>query len=542
MQMYKCFGCAASGDVFSFLEAYEGITFREALEDLAKKAGIELTKQAPTKAEIETKRLYEIMDLAKEYYSFILLEHPAGEEGRKYLQKRSVDIAYWKTYSLGWAPKSWRSLTDYLVKKKQYSPGEVERTGLLIKGRGSDYDRFRGRVMFPLTDFRGRVVGFSGRTLEEDAKEAKYINTPETDLYHKRELLFGITAAKPAIRKKDRVIVMEGEFDVISSFIAGVRNVVGIKGSALTEDQIKTLLRLTRNVTLCLDADKAGVEATKRGIEVADKLGVSVEVLSLSGGKDPDEIARSNKALWKEMVTKSISAYQFYIESAFKTFDNNTGEGKKKITEALVPMLAKIGNSVEQVFYLKEVAKRLGVGEEAVRTEMEKWARGKEIGQVKPERKEEAPTDRFGLLEKYVFGLLWQLSGDQLVEGWELIKGMTWQTPGFNRLQEVLETEIENTGKNTNLKDLAKKMPSEITALIGEAYMDEEVMKVDEAELVKNLSNAVGELKRLGVRQAIKTKSDEIGDLEKKEERSPEEEEKLSVLQSEVAKLMSKLN
>jgi DNA primase len=543
MQMYKCFGCGASGDVFSFLEAYEGISFREALEELAKKAGVELSRQAPTKGEIETKRIFEILDLAREYYAYVLENHPTGEKARQYLEKRLVAAPFAKAFNLGWAPDSWRSLTNFLVGKKNYTLDEAEKSGLVIKGsQGGGYDRFRGRVMFPLTDFRGRVVGFSGRTIDPEVKEAKYVNTPETSVYHKRELLFGITQAKTAIRKKDRVVVVEGEFDVISSYIAGVRNVVGIKGSAVTEDQLKTLMKLTRNISLCLDADAAGEAAMKRGIEIADHLGLSVAIIPNSGGKDPDEVARSSREEWKKMVTKNISAYQFYIDSAFARYDNNGGEGKKKISEELVPILSKIGNSVEQIYYLKVVAKRLGVGEEAVKSEMEKYTRAKQLGRVEVREEKRPEGDRETMLEKYVWGLWLQLTGEPFGKTAEKLVDREWVLPGLQKLAVNWRERLAK-GEKLDLPAWVRDLPAEIGGLIGEAYLSPEVMKLEsEEEIVNQIKGVLEELDKLKVKKEINVLTNQIQKLEDVDELTEVQERELEEARMKTAQLLQKLH
>ncbi|MEK7458270.1 MAG: DNA primase, partial [Patescibacteria group bacterium] len=270
IQRYKCFGCAKSGDIFTFLEEYEGMTFAESLQELAGRAGITLERHVFTKDDVERQRLYEILSLAREYYHYILTEHKSGKPARDYLQSRGVAHETITTFKLGYALDSWDALQRYLINKKKYTRKELLDAGLLVQGNSNrPYDRFRGRVMFPLTDTLGKVVGFSGRVLDPKAKEAKYINSPETQLYHKSELLFGYSILKPIIKKEEEVFVVEGELDALSSYQAGVKNVVAIKGSALSDQQMRLLSRTAKRVVLALDADNAGVEATIRAIEVA---------------------------------------------------------------------------------------------------------------------------------------------------------------------------------------------------------------------------------------------------------------------------------
>lgn len=539
---YKCFGCGESGDVYSFLQAYEGLSFREALEMLAEKAGVQLESYKPSDGEQESKVLYEILDLAKEYYRYLLTEHTVGQKARDYLKARKTSWSQVKEFELGWAPESWDGLTKYLVGKKGYKLEMVEKAGLVVPGRrGGGYDRFRGRVMFPLTDFRGRVVGFSGRLLDASAKEAKYVNTPETKLYRKRELLFGINVTRSAIRKKDRVILLEGEFDVISSVTAGVRNVVAIKGSAVTEEQVQLLMRLTKNLVLCLDADAAGEAATKRGVEVADKLGMDVSVVRVSGGKDVDELVRTTTGEWKKLAKTSVSVYQFWVESVFEKYDVNTGVGKKKISSELVPMLANISNSVEQAHYMKEVARKLEVGEEVLGAEIERYVRGKQLGVEVGERKKEVVEerqDRHGMLEKYIWSLLLQLPAEELVGVWGEMRELKMFNPGLSRLVEVLDREIDKKGKKFELGEFVRGLPPELSGLVEEIYLDEDVVeKRTQEEIVTEFGRVKQELSRLIKRAKLQELSEGIAKLEKLGELSEGDEAKLLTMQKEFAEL-----
>jgi len=545
LQIYKCFGCGESGDVFSFLQAYEGMNFRESLETLAEKVGVELEDFKSGRKDEGVGRLYEILNLAREYYHFILTEHKAGETGREYLNNRGVNEAVVTKFGLGWAPESWDGLLTYLVKKKGYKPEEVEKTGMALRrsgaagGRMGDYyDRFRGRVVFPLADFRGRTVGFSGRILEDKEGEPKYINTPETSVYHKRELLYGIEVVRNMIRKKDRVLIMEGEFDVISSYQVGVVNVVGIKGSALTEEHVRLLMRLTKNLVLCLDADTAGDAATVRGIEVADKLGMSVEVIRLKKGKDPDELARKSPQVWKELVEKSMSVYQFFIESAFEKYDAKSGVGKKKISEELSPRLNQITNRVERAHYVKEVAKRLGVEERVVEAEMERESRKERVREVVTEKKEEK-VDREEMLERFVWGMLLQLKGEGFEKVWKGLVEVAWKNPGLKRLSEAVE-EFLKSKRKFEVGEWSTGLPSELAGLVSEVYLSQEVIDGG-LEREKELAEAIEELKELKVRGRLKRLSVALAELEGKELMSEEEEEKLIEMQKEFSRLLARL-
>src|SRR3989339_455921 len=289
MGIFKCFGCGAVGDVFTFLEKHDGMTFVEALEFLAEKTGVKLERRVvDDRLQQVEKQIFEINHLAAEFYHYILTKHKAGEKAREYLKSRHTTQSAIETFNIGYSPNQWDNLFKFLT-KKGYPSELIEQSGLAIRrarltgqqvnrstGRDSavfqpvslpafqpvyHYDRFRGRVMFPLRDVRGQILGFAGRLLDPEIKEAKYINSPETPVYHKTKNLFGIFENREDIRKKGEAVLVEGEFDCISSWQAGVRNVVAVKGTALTSDQVKLIRRYARKVVVCLDSDSAGQEA-----------------------------------------------------------------------------------------------------------------------------------------------------------------------------------------------------------------------------------------------------------------------------------------
>src|SRR3990167_5278760 len=258
LQIYKCFGCGESGDAFSFLEKYEGMDFGEALRFLADRAGIKLVALRPGE-QGEKERLYEINNLASRFYHYILVGHPAGKQAYNYLtRERGLKAGTIETFQVGFSPDVPGAIRKFLVEKKKFADRELEKAGLSVLGRAA-IDRFRGRITFPLLDHRGNIVGFAGRTMPGAKTElAKYINSPETPIYHKSRVLYGLNLAKTRIKEKKTAIVVEGELDMISSWQAGVENTVAIKGSAFTEEQLRLLTRFCQKVILALDTDFAG--------------------------------------------------------------------------------------------------------------------------------------------------------------------------------------------------------------------------------------------------------------------------------------------
>jgi len=412
-QIFKCFGCGIGGDVFKFLMEREKMEFGEVLRMLADRAGVELKQFRPTREQKVKEKLLEINHLGSEFYHYLLMNHEVGKNALQYLLKRGIRRSSIKLFKLGYSADEWEALQNFLIRKKGYRADELEMAGLIIGRSGARrgyYDRFRGRVMFPLFDHRKRVVGFAGRVLAGDEKKAKYINSPETILYHKSNVLYGLETAKEWIKKKNQAVVVEGELDAISSYQAGVKNVVGIKGTALTEGQVDLLKRFCENIALALDKDTAGDMAARRGIELAEKIGLNVRVIEVKYGKDPDECAQKSAKLWKESVKKAIPVYDFYIKSARKRFGIDTPEGKRKISDEVSVILAKITNEVIKAHYVKKLAKILKVSEEAVGKEMERKKKqvGVLVGRIRG-RKEKEEKNRRERLDEYVLALLLQM-------------------------------------------------------------------------------------------------------------------------------------
>lgn len=362
-QSFKCFGCGEGGDVFTFLEKVEGWDFREVLEELAKRAGVKLVNQGVSRGSKVREKLVNINSLTAKFYSHILNNHKLGEVARKYLLGRGVGPDLWEKFGLGYSPESWENTFNFLT-KRGFDASDIALSGLVIGreggrgGKSSFYDRFRGRVMFPIKDSRGTVLGFSGRLLKE-AKEAKYINSPETPIFIKGNLLFGLDVARSAIKNKNEVLLVEGEFDVISAHKADLTNVVASKGTALTEKQVATISRLCENVALCFDMDLAGDAAARRGIELLDIAGLNIKVVRLPGAKDPDEFAQKDPEGFVSAVEKAQNVYDYLIESAIKRHGATTAEGKKKVGREVLPVISKITDDLVRAHFVTKFARLL---------------------------------------------------------------------------------------------------------------------------------------------------------------------------------------
>ncbi|MBI3366364.1 DNA primase [Candidatus Roizmanbacteria bacterium] len=364
-QIWHCFGaCQEGGDVIKFLMKWENVTFFEALKELAEKTGVTLKKVGFEDTVWKKKEHLIVMNnLSAEFYEYILHQTKFGKKALEYLQSRDIKSQIAKKFQLGYAPNSWNSLTQFL-KKKKYSEEEINETGLLVRSdRGGYYDRFRGRLIFPIKDPRGNIIGFSGRNIDAKDTSAKYINTPETILYHKRETLFGLDVAKESIKKEKNVVIVEGEFDMIAPYQNGFSHFVAIKGSALTREQLMLLKRYTDKITLALDADAAGEEAIQRGIQDAEQLDFEVGVVMFDYAKDPDEAVRKDEKLFKKILGKPMPVYDFLIQMFQKKYPDDNPFNKKKIGDEIIPFIERIHNPIVQSHYLKKLAEFLNVSE-----------------------------------------------------------------------------------------------------------------------------------------------------------------------------------
>lgn len=543
LQRYRCFGCGESGDVFNFLEKYEGMSFYESLKYLADRAGIELKDFKATPQDEQRERLLEILDLTKEYYHYLLITHAAGEPARVYLKQRGITHDSIKLFQMGFALPGWDGLIQYLHQKKKYSLADLEAAGLIIKGRNNRYyDRFRERVMFPLTNARGQIVGFSGRTLQSDVKEAKYINSPETMLYHKSELLFGYSHLYQQIRQAQEVIVAEGELDVISSAQAHVDNIVAIKGSALTREQLQLLRRTVKKVLLSLDMDSAGREATKRAIILAREFEMELRVLKLPAGKDPDELARSDPKAWRDATKSSVSVYEFFLQNAIGQYSPQTPEGKRQIIDELAPIFGSIPHAVEQDFYIKKLAEILGVKDEVVRRDITTFKDKNTLFPHKTPAKSLAtpvvapPQSRRERLEEYLLFLLFRMDNESSLIS--QLQGIRWHRVGIKQLIEILAQQPENS----SLAQFTKQLPDDLQSLVSEIYLQPKYVElVSELNLKKEWHKTHRDLKKLSVAEEVEEITQELNKLDAKAQKTAAEETRQSTLLQQIVLLKRKV-
>jgi DNA primase len=370
--MYHCYGCGAGGDMFTFVQAIEGVDFRGALKILAEKANVELVPVSPQKKS-ERDRLYAVLEDATTFYQSLL---PEATEVRRYLEKRGVSEVTIATWRIGFVPgppqAGWGVVKEHL-QGKGYTEAELFKAGLIkASDKGKDsYDVFRNRLMFPLFDQSGRVVGFSGRTMETGPDVPKYVNSPETDLYKKSELLYGYDKAKQGIRQLDFSLIVEGQFDVIMSHQAKYANTVAVSGTALTPHHVQMLERLSHKVVLALDSDKAGIAAMKRAADLMLRRGLDVKVALLTGGKDPADMVLKDVKEYRHAIGQSVHVIDFLIKIlAEQNLDERTF--KLRASEEIVPYILLLPNHIDQDHFEGKLAEALKTTKEAVHYEVDR--------------------------------------------------------------------------------------------------------------------------------------------------------------------------
>lgn len=389
------FSSNKGGDIFAFVMEVEGMDFRQALEHLARKAGVDLSmyqnKGGQQVAE-RKKRLFAANDLAARYYQQSLL---SNQHALEYVfKKRGLSKEIVQEFRIGYAPTTGNALVQFLV-KKGFTKQELAEAGLTNRFGG---DMFRGRMMVPLMDSTGQVIGFTARIIIDDPKAPKYLNTPQTLLYDKGRHVFGLSQAKEAIRKADYSVIVEGNLDVVSSHQVAINQVVATAGTAMTEHHLRALSRLSGNVKLAFDGDKAGIAATERAIPIAQEVGVEIQVVSLpEGAKDPDELIQQDPKLWQKAIDEAVPVVEWILDQYSAREDMASAAGKRAFTTAGLAVVRALRDPVEQEFYLKEIARRADTSIEALTRKLEQPSEQPEVvalKQVAHHTPRTAPTKR----------------------------------------------------------------------------------------------------------------------------------------------------
>lgn len=539
LQIFKCFGCGKAGDVFTFVQEFDNIDFKDALEDLAKIAGVVLVKNTQlTEDERRRKRLVDLNYHVAKFYNYILTTHPLGNGALQYTLDRGITLNSIKTFRLGFSPSNSTIITNYL-KKQGFTEAEMIASGTFGKSNygGRLYDRFQDRLIFPLFDFRDRVVGFSGRILpsSKNTNLAKYINSPETDLYHKSQMLYGLNINKESIKKSNSVIVFEGEIDLISPYQVGVTNTVAIKGTAFTEDQLQLLKRYTDTLILGLDSDFAGNNAARKSIEIADSMGFDIHVISLGEKyKDPDEAVRGDPNFFLAQVKKALPVWDFIINSAVKAHDSTTIRGKKEILSIVLPFLVKINNSVTRSDYYHRLAAQIGSDPGAIAEEANKISTTNFV----PSGRSPTPvglndlTSKVDRLEEYLLTLIVSSKKPGILSQ-KVLEQFTFSTPRFQNI-------ILNLTKHSDdfdPKTFAESLSPELTPTFESIYLSGTYLDIESQTRLKEIKKTISQVKSVTTKDRLSILSTKIAQAE-----SSGDEDLLKQLELEYNQLLSELS
>jgi DNA primase len=375
--LFKCFGCGEGGDAIKFIEKIEGLDFPHALENAAKRVGITLVKNTNprlAKERAEKEKILEANTLTTQYYNYLLIKHKNGEIARKYAKQRKLTNHSIETYKLGFAPIGFENLKNFLT-KRGFELKDLVKWGLLVEKNNRIYDKFRNRLMFPIMDHQGEVVGFSGRAIDKNEKGPKYLNSPETPVYNKSKLLYGLYQAKETVRKEDFAIIVEGNIDIISSYQAGVKNIVAPLGTALTEDQLKLLKRYCTKIYLSFDTDNAGQRALLKSLELAEKVGLQTLAIDFGDYQDVDEMITSGGD-WQKIVSKAKPVIDFLIKTLSKNYDLEDSRQKSLFVKQILTYITKIENDIEISDYVEKLSKKSNVDRDTLLDQLKKLPAG----------------------------------------------------------------------------------------------------------------------------------------------------------------------
>jgi len=533
-QIWHCFGCGKGGDIFGFVKEIEGVEFGDALRILAQKAGIELKPMTRefTALKTERQRLLEINEWATRFFEKQLEGEGTGKEAKNYLLGRKIAEDSIKKWRLGYSPDAWQGLLDFLV-ERGYKEKEVEKTGLVIRGeKGALYDRFRGRIMFPVFDINSQVVGFGGRVFKDkDKKEiAKYMNTPNTALYDKSKILYGLDRAKVAIRKQDRIVLVEGYVDAIMCHQEGFENTVAVSGTALTPYHLKIIKRYSDNIYTAFDMDVGGDSATKRGTDLAQAAGFNIKVVTMEEGKDPADILCQNPKDWEGEIKEAKSISDFYFKTTFSRFDKKTSDGKREISKALLPVIKRIPSQIERAHWIQELAKGLSVREEDVREELKKVKLTEESFVFEKEAITTLPQKtRKDLLEERLMVLILNSPQDCLCAIFE--EDFSLFSPKICQLVSELK-------KNPIFLQTPAALPLELKDFFDYISLKAEVESgISKKDLKEDFQNCLQNIKSL----ELKNKLDGIS-LSLREAEREDDTEKINLLKNRFNELAKKLN
>jgi len=517
LQIYKCFGCGEAGDVINFIEKIEGTDFKGAIKILGDKYGIQISEEKTSPEDSLKRRIYEINNLALEFFHHLLLNHSAGKQGLDYLiKKRKISVEIIKEFKLGYAPKDWSTLSGFL-KKRGFTEKEIIASNLGIeKKMGGVYDKFRGRIIFPYFSIDSKVIGFMGRTIFDE--DPKYLNSSDTLVFKKGEFLYGLYKTKLEIKKQGAVIV-EGTMDFLKPYQYGLKNLVATSGTALTSNQLEILKRYTDKIYFSFDTDNAGVNAILRGIEISDKYQFNIKVISIPKKyKDLDEYFDNDSEAALNILASALDINEFYLSYLYKKYDHTTAIGKNKIIEEFKSFYQKITNEITKNYFLKKLAEDLELDEEVVRKSLNSkiskdttlvGARETQLVSKKPKNTKEevflallleAPID---ISNPIVLKFPDEYLTDSLLQN----------------LLKKLKVHLQNSGDKINIKEFSKDLDEEESKILENLILldiGSELTSTDKIKMeLERLFNFLSEEYK---KSKIKNISDQIKKAEKQKD------------------------
>jgi len=533
-QHWHCFGaCGEGGDVFGFVMKHEGWDFRTALTELARRAGVELTPRTPDQVQRdkENDRLHQLLEIAADYFNQLLLESPGAEQARRYVEKRRLDADTIQQFQLGYSPSGWDRTRTYLI-QQGYSLQELVQSGMLVE-RGEDrstYDRFRDRLMIPIKDAKGRFIGFGARTLDPQGIP-KYLNSPQTQLFDKSRILFGFSDARKAIRRQDQAVIVEGYMDVMQAHQAGFKNVVAEMGTALTEHQIRQLQQITKRIILALDPDTAGVQATLRGVQIAnatlekavepvfdprglvgyaERLDAEIRIIQLPAGQDPDDLIRDEPGRWSRLVQQAQPVVEFYMDKLLSSANLDDAQQKKSVVDAMIPLLRNVGNPVERSSYAQRLVRALNISAPQFLHELERQTRQ---AARRPSRNNDSTISEMLIspksdLERYcITALLRRASALGYVnqslsgEGLQPLEKQDFLDAGWRTIFESWQSLVTGEAQ-PSIQDLQAVIPADLYPQLNSIQL-EDISETKEEELLRDVKRTVLRLREPALAQRI---------------------------------------
>ena len=539
LQIYKCFGCNKAGDAFSFVQEIEGVDFAEALQKLADRAGIKIEKthQDPNKAKKSI--IFEINHLATELYHYILLKHPLGKDALKYVKEvRKLNDQTIKDFKVGYAPRAWDVLFNALSKKK-YSVQDMLAAGVIAQRSNSTgfIDRFYDRVMFPLMDIDGKVLGFTGRTLS--GVEPKYLNTSETLAFHKSDYIYALDKARIEIKREGAVFV-EGQMDVISCHQAGIKNVIASSGTALTSSQLKILARYSQDLTFCFDNDSAGINAVFRAVDLAEKEKFNLKVAIIPAKyKDIDEYLNADALEATDALKSGVPVYDFFISATVKKYDLSTAHGKRQVVDDLLPLFYKVSDPVTVDYYVKKISGLVGITENVVKDLFAHKKQASEVSFSSTEVQEIAPNSYSKkTLAEYLLALLLKADLDTAQTFVYKLGQRDFIDPALQEIFISLKEYLTGRKRKFEIKYFAERFNGNIKQLVNDLYLwDLEVISDSPEKFYRELSNAFERTKSDTLKRDLKVLTAKIKQAELENNK-----EALKDLSNKFTELTKKLN